>query len=104
MEGDLVRAGGVVRLDTVPEAASLQGLLEWCYSGMVAQGINGDNVADLLQASQAFGVEDLNRACERFLLDGLCAENAHDILDLANDHVLSKVAAEARLVIARSKV
>ncbi|KAH9258109.1 hypothetical protein BASA81_003672 [Batrachochytrium salamandrivorans] len=97
-ESEIVKQGGVVKLASLPNADVLRGLLQWIYSGSVAEGgIHEDNVAELVQAAQALGVADLARACERFLLQVLHEDNAQDILQIANDHFLTKLARECEL-------
>jgi hypothetical protein len=93
-EEETVKAGGTLRLDTVPDGPSLQGMLEWIYSGTVQGGVDGDNVADLLRSSQAFGVDDLARHCELFLLEGLTKDNAFDVVTLAHENGLTKLVKE----------
>lgn len=101
-ESEIVKQGGVVRLASLPDADVLRGLLQWIYSGSVADGgIHEDNVAELVHAAQALGVADLARACERFLLQVLHEDNAQDILQIANDHFLTKLARECELRMAQ---
>lgn len=103
-EEETVKAGKTLRLDTVPDANSLKDLLEWVYSGTVREGLNGDNVADLLRSSQAFGVDDLARNCELFLLSRLDKENAEDVLIIAQENGLSKLARECRWVLSAGRL
>jgi len=98
-EEETVRAGKTLRLDTVADASSLEKLLEWIYSGTVRGGLTGDNVADLLRSSQAFGVDDLARNCEIFLLESLDQDNAQDVLTIARENGLSKLAAECEYIL-----
>lgn len=98
-EGEIVRAGGVVRLETLANFEALQWLQQWIYSGSVCGGIHENNVAELLHASLAFGVADLARACERFLLQVLHVDNAEDILLLATEHFLPKLAKECKFML-----
>jgi hypothetical protein len=102
-EEETVRSGGILRLDTVPDTLSMQGMLEWIYSGTVEGGLTGDNVADLLRSSQAFGVDDLARHCELFLLEGLDRENAGNVLILAREGGLNKLVKECMFVLNSSR-
>ena len=102
-EGLSARSGEVIRLDSIPDGETLQALLEWIYSGSLDIQLSGDNVSDIVQASHTFGIDDLTRYCESYLLEVLDKENVVNILTLALDNDLTKVVKECEYVLNQDK-
>ena len=59
--------------DASPEAVKV--MLDYMYTGTVPTNIS-NIVVDLLHLADKYGLGSLKKACERCLMEDLCAENA----------------------------
>lgn len=91
------RLAGCVSLPALtPEG--LEAILDFLYSGWLS--ISPATLHSVLQAARYLQVESAISICERFITDGLCAENCCSYANLAEHHALSDALAAANQTIA----
>lgn len=91
------RFAGCVSLPALtPEG--LEAVLDFLYSGWLS--ISPPTLHSVLQAARYLQVEPAVSICERFITDGLCAENCCSYANLAEHHALSDALAAANQTIA----
>lgn len=91
------RFAGCVSLPALtPEG--LEGVLDFLYSGWLS--ISPPTLPSVLQAARYLQVAPAVSICERFITDGLCAENCCSYANLAEHHALADALAAANQTIA----
>ena len=87
-EGTAALAGKPVHVDA--DAESFETMMRWVYSGD-AGVLRNENVFGALLLAIRFGVDDLQRACERYASTRVTTDNAREMFEFARSQGLARL-------------
>lgn len=82
-----------IRLEGI-RGATLQVLIDYCYNNTI--NINTSDLHEILAVADFFSFIDLLRTCEKLYMKAICAENAIDIVAIADLYCLNELLQYAR--------